>query len=376
MASKTLQLRALRTVQKNDVDVYAFFIPGELITTIADISRIHRNDDNETLEGFQRSAIKKHVRNIADYLDQGDVLFPNSITLAFSPEVEFKQSRGRLPTEAIEAGQTGTLIIPIREEGQRAAWIVDGQQRSLALAQAKKKGLQVPVIAFVAPDLETQREQFILVNKARPLPSRLINELLPTVDTHLPQDLSIRKLPSSLCDLLNRDPESPFFGLIKRMSQDKDDKAVITDTAIIDMIKNSIRNPLGVLAQYKSLGSEPSDTEAMYRALTTYWSAVRDTFPEAWGKPATKSRLMHSAGIYAMGILMDKIMSRAEGHKEPKEHILESLQRIAPHCCWTSGRWEHLGMEWDEIQKVAKHLRLLSELLTRLDYETSLQGKK
>lgn len=370
MTTKTLQLRALRTVQKSNVDVYAFFIPGELITTIADISRIHRND-NDSLEGFQRAAIKKHVRNIADYLDQGDVLFPNSITLAFSPEVEFKQSRGRPPKEAIAAGQTGTLIIPIREEGQRTAWIVDGQQRSLALAQAKKRGLQVPVIAFVAPDLEIQREQFILVNKAKPLPSRLINELLPTVDTHLPQDLSIRKLPSSLCDLLNRDPDSPFHGLIKRMSHGKSDDAVITDTAIIDMIKNSIRNPLGVLAQYKSLGSEPSDTETMYKILISYWSAVRDTFPEAWGKPATQSRLMHSAGIHAMGMLMEKIMNRAIEQEVPEKYILNSLRRIAPHCHWTSGTWEHLGMRWDEIQKVAKHLRLLSDLLTRLDYETS-----
>ena len=375
MKSKSLQLRALRTVQKSDVDIYAFFIPGELITTIADISRIHRDKD-DTLEGFQRKAIQQHVRNIADYLDQGDVLFPNSITLALSPEVEFKQSRGREPKGAIKAGQTGTLIIPIREEGQRDAWIVDGQQRSLALAQAKKKGLQVPVIAFVAPDLETQREQFILVNKAKPLPSRLINELLPTVDTHLPRDLSVRKLPSELCDLLNRDPDSPFYGLIKRLSKTNSDATVITDTAIIDMIKNSIRNPLGVLAQYKSLGSEPSDTESMYLALVTYWSAVRKTFPDAWGKPPSQSRLMHSAGIHSMGILMDKVMSRASGYKNPEAHVRDSLKRIAPHCHWTSGTWEHLGMRWNEIQKVAKHLRLLSDLLTHLDYETSLQGVK
>lgn len=373
MKSKSIQLRALRTVQKSDVDVFAFFIPGELITTIADISRIHR-DDNDSLGGFQRKAIKQHVRNIVDYLDQGDVLFPNSITLALSPEVEFKQSRGREPKGAVKAGQIGTLLIPIREEGQRAAWIVDGQQRSLALAQAKNKGLQVPVIAFIAPDLETQREQFILVNKARPLPSRLINELLPTVDTHLPRDLSVRRLPSELCDLLNRDPESPFHGLIKRMSNEKSSDAVLTDTAIIDMIRDSIRNPLGALAQYKSLGSEPSDTEAMYRTLLTYWSAVRDTFPDAWGKAPTKSRLMHSAGIHAMGILMDKIMNRAAGHGNQEQHIRESLKRIAPHCRWTSGTWEHLGMRWDEIQKIAKHVRLLSDLLSRLDYEASLKG--
>lgn len=375
MKAKTLQLRALRTVQRGDTEVFAFFIPGELITTIADISRIHR-DDNDGLEGFQRKAIQQHVRNIVDYLDQGEVIFPNSIILALAPQVQFKQSRGRPPQDAIKAGQTGTLNIPIREEGQRVAWIVDGQQRSLALAQTSNKGLQVPVIAFVAPNLETQREQFILVNKAKPLPSRLINELLPQVDTHLPRDISVRKLPSELCDLLNRDPESPFYRLIKRMSQDKNKTAVVTDTAIIEMIRASIRNPLGILAQYKSLGSEPSDTEAMYQLLVTYWSNVRDTFPEAWGKPTTKSRLMHSAGIHAMGVLMDKIMNRASGYRRPEHHVRESLNRIAPHCRWTSGTWEHLGMRWNEIQKVDKHVRLLSDVLSRLDYETAQEGAR
>ncbi len=375
MKVKSLQLRALRTVQKGHIDVFAFFIPGELITSIADISRIHR-DDNDLLEGFQRKAIQQHVKNIVEYLDQGDVLFPNSIILALSPEVEFKQSRGRLPKNAIEVGQTGTLTIPILVEGQRVAWIVDGQQRSIALAQAKKKGIPVPVIAFIAPDLETQREQFILVNKAKPLPSRLINELLPTVDTHLPRDLSLRKLPAELCDLLNRDPASPFYGLIKRISQEKSDSAVITDTAIIEMIKNSIRNPLGVLAQYKGFGNEPSDSEGMYQTLITYWSVVRDVFPEAWGKPSTKSRLMHSAGIFSMGILMDKIMNRANSQNNPESHIRSSLDRIAPHCRWTSGNWEQLGLRWDEVQQVSRHLKLLSTLMTHLDYENSVQGVK
>ena len=57
MKESSLKIRALRTTQKKDIEVYAFFIEGELITTIADISRIHR-DDMDTLEGFQRKAIK------------------------------------------------------------------------------------------------------------------------------------------------------------------------------------------------------------------------------------------------------------------------------------------------------------------------------
>lgn len=368
--TKKIHLRAIKTIQGNNVDVYAFFIPGQLITKIADISRIHR-DGEESLEGFQRKAIKAHVNNIAEYLKQEKILFPNSITLAFSPEVEFKQSRGRMPKGAIESGQIGTLEIPLLEEGSRVAWIVDGQQRSLALAAVENKSINVPVIAFVAPDIETQREQFILVNKAKPLPSRLINELLPTVDTRLPRDLSVRKIPAQLCDLLNRDPHSPFFGLIKRSSDPANKEAVVTDTSVIEMIQNSIKNPLGALAQYKSFGDEPSDTEMMYATLLTYWSAVKVTFPKAWGLKPSQSRLMHSAGIHSMGILMDRIMNRADNTNDPFKHVKSSLKKIAPHCRWTTGKWDHLGMKWDEIQKVSKHLKLLSDLLIHLDHEAS-----
>jgi len=375
MISETLQIRALKTTQKTDTDVYAFFIPGSLITKIADISRIHR-DDEDMLEGFQRKAIQQHIKGITDFLNQSDVLFPNAIILAFSPEIEFKQTRGREPAGIINSGQTGTLTIPIRKEGQRVAWIVDGQQRSLALSEANNKDLNVPVVAFVAADLATQREQFILVNKAKPLPSRLINELLPAVDTYLPKDLSVRKLPSELCDLLNRDPNSPFYKLIKRVSSEKDDHAVINDSSIIDMIKNSINNPLGALSQYKSLGTEPSDIESMYKILVTYWTAVKELFPEAWGVKPTQSRLMHSAGLHAMGLLMDKIVNRSAHYDKPDQHIFSSLQAIAPHCRWTTGSWEQLGMRWDEIQKVGKHLRLLSDLLSRLDFEASMALKK
>ena len=375
MKRKKIQLRALRAFQRKDTPIFSFFMPGDLITEIADISRIHRNEE-DGLEGFQRKTIREHVKNIAEYLDQGDVLFPNSIILAFSPEVEFTQSRGREPAGSLQTGQIGTLTIPLREEGQRVAWIVDGQQRSLALAQAKEKGISVPIVAFIAPDLETQREQFILVNKARPLPSRLINELLPEVDIHLPRDLATRKIPSELCGLLNRDPESPFYNLIARLSQDKSSKSIITDSAIIEMIKNSISTPLGVLSQYKSFGTEPSDIDGMYKVLVTYWGAVKKAFPDAWGVPISQSRLMHSAGIVAMGTLMDKIMNRAASHKSPEKHIIDSLKHIAPHCHWKSGTWEHIDMKWNEIQKTGRHVRLLSDVLTHLDYEMTVQKTK
>ena len=203
--SHELIIKALRTQQGDNLDVYLFFMRGADVTRIADISRIERSE-TDNLKGFQRPEIKTHVKSIVDYLNQGQVIFPNAIILAMSPEVKFLMARGPKPEGLIDISQSGTLSIPIYEEGHRVAWIVDGQQRSIALSHANNPDLPVPVVAFISDDLEIQREQFILVNKARPLPTRLINELLPeTRSILLPRDLSTRKIPSELCKLLNRE---------------------------------------------------------------------------------------------------------------------------------------------------------------------------
>ncbi len=303
-----LVVRALHTTQGEGLDVYAFFIKGGDIVRVADISRIERDAADE-LKGFQRPEIRQHVKGIVDYLNQGDVLFPNAIILALAPDVKFAASRGSKPAGDTRVSESGTLTLPIYAEGQRVAWIVDGQQRSIALSQAQHKDLAVPVIGFVSDRLSVQREQFILVNKAKPLPTRLINELLPETATFvLPRDLVARKVPAELVSTLNQDPASPFFRLVKRASDRGASEAVVTDTALLSLIKSSLSNPLGALAPFKSVGREGGgDVGGMYRILTTYWSAVKAVFPDSWGKDPKQSRLMHSAGLMAMSLLMDAI---------------------------------------------------------------------
>jgi len=360
-------VRALHTLQGEGLDVYAFFIQGSEIAAMADISRIERNEKEE-LHGFQRPEIKAHVKGIIEYLDQANVLFPNAVILAISPEVKFSPSRGPRPEGLSEISQSGTLSIPIYEEGERIAWIVDGQQRSLALSKTKNSKIPVPVIAFVSNNLEIQREQFILVNKAKPLPSRLINELLPeTRGIVLPRELSSRKIPSELCDLLNRDPKSPFYQLVKRPSYKKnsDSKAIITDTAIVNMIRSSLNNPLGALAPYKSAGNEGVDIASMYQLLLLYWGAVKEIFPEAWGKDPRQSRLMHSAGIESMGVLMDRIYAKLSSASNDYKSIKKEVRRIAHVCKWTSGKWESMGVEWNEIQNTTRDIKKLQDTLVR-----------
>lgn len=361
-------VNALRTWQGNH-EIFSFFVPGKDLLRIADIERIGR-DTRERLKGFQRGEIQKHVRSILEYLNHGKVLFPNAIILAIAPEVEFVQSRGPRRNGAASLTDAGYLTIPLRELGQRVAWVVDGQQRSIALSRSSSPELPVPVVAFVAEDLEVQRQQFIVVNKARPLPQRLIDELLPeTTGVLLPRDLASRRIPSELCNTLNKDRNSPFLGLIRRPSSQNGSDGIVIDSAVVGMIKDRIESPLGALGQFRGLGNKPSDLNRMYDLLVAYWSAVKHVFPNAWGKTAQQSRLMHSAGIAAMGMLMDRIATKIDLSERCERQFETELRRIAPRCAWTEGMWPYINVPWNGIEHTRRSVKALADVLSRLYIE-------
>ena len=164
------------------------------------------------------------------------------------------------------------------------------------------------------------------------------------------------------------DPESPFFGLIRRASTPTEDKtkAVVTDTGLVEAMKESLESPSGVLFPYRNIAAGTTDTAGIRQVLLTYWTAVRNTFPDAWGLPPTRSRLMGGVGIRAMGRLMERIMAHVDVTTEDAVKSTElELQRVAPACRWTSGVWPELGLPWDELQNTPRHISALSNFLAR-----------
>jgi DGQHR domain-containing protein len=362
-----LKRRALKINQCKGHTLYLFCLTGEEILQVADISRVSRDEAGKLL-GYQRAEVKRHVQDIVDYLNNDDIIFPNSLILALSSQVRFTSSRGPRVSDGL--GVSGEIQIPLSQDSsRRPAWIVDGQQRALALSKSKRRHLPVPVNAFIADDVAVQRDQFLRVNSTRPLPRGLITELLPEVSTSLPPNLEARKIPSALCDLLSKNETSPFSGLIRRNSTPRNlrKRAVISDTSIVKMIQESLGSPSGCLFPYRNIATGESDFEGMWLLLRTYWTAVKEVFPDAWAKPPNKSRLMHGAGIRAMGRLMDRIMSSVDvTNSDAITGIKKELNAIAPVCKWTSGRWHELGnLSWNEIQNVPRHIRVLSNLLIR-----------
>lgn len=371
--NRFITVKALRTVQGENFNIFTFFIYAQDLNLIADISRLKTSTDGDLI-GFQRPEIKLHIKGITEYLDLRNVIFPNSIILALSPEIKFTQSRGTKTANDSSISQSGSLKLPIFPQGERIAWIVDGQQRALALANTKNSTLPIPVVGFISQNLEVQREQFILINKVKPLPNRLINELLPsTRSVILPREINSRKLPAEICYLLNDDPTSAFHQIIKRSSFSKSE-AYINDSSVIQMIRNSISNPLGALVTFKDQNGDIKNMEGLYKILITYWNAVKETFPDAWSKEPKQSRLTHSVGILAMGVLMDQIYSRKfQSTKNIYEMFCSELGKISSSCAWTSGEWQGLNLPWNELQHTSKDIKRLQEFLIHTYNQSSNQ---
>lgn len=365
-ARSVIKVNALRVVQDRKHPLYMFVLTAAQLEEVAQVRRLGRDGHGE-LDGYQRGEVRRHVTAIADYLNAGKglVLFPHALILALTTPVAFSAAG----PETSAVGELGTLTIPLRA-GPKPALVVDGQQRTIALARVRRRDFPVPICAFQANDVDTQREQFLRVNSTHPLPRGLIAELIPHVKSTLPQQLALRQAPSALCETLNRDETSPFRGLIRRPSYPAAERkrAVVSDTALIAMLQDSFTSPTGALFAYRNVATGSVDLEGARRVLVAYWNAVRATFPDAWGLPTRQSRLMHSVGLRAMGKLMDRAMA-ATNVNDPRleARLRRELSRLKPRCRWTSGTWEELGgLDWNELQNVTSHVRMLTDFLQRV----------
>src|SRR5688572_17730790 len=361
MSESELRIPAIEVRQSEGRTLYSFAVDGKLVPRFAAISRVHRRD--AALEGYQRPEVLAHISEIRDYLESESPMIPNAVVIAFDKRVRFEPLAGQ--DIQLRYARQGTLVIPLDSEPDDAAkpgFVVDGQQRLAAIRDAALDQFPICVSAFIAQGVRDQIEQFILVNSTKPLPKGLIYELLPSTETTLPSLLRRRRFPAYLLDRLNRDEDSPLNGLIQTPTTPQ---GIIKDNSILKMLENSLSD--GLLYRFRHAESDNGDADAMLTVLKAFWKACSEVFPQAWGIPAKRSRLMHGAGIVTMGFLMDAIADRHRAERlTSQESFRVDLEAIKPECRWTDGYWffgPGRERKWNEIQNTSKDIQLLSNHL-------------
>jgi DGQHR domain-containing protein len=356
-----LRFPALEIQQSDGATLYAFAADGKQIPLFSAVSRVGR-DTESSITGYQRPEVVAHIAAIRQYLESGQPMIPNSIVIAFDERVQFVPARAKSPTVY---SRPGTLIIPVDErhtDAEKPGWIVDGQQRTAAIREARIDEFPICITAFVTASEEDQRAQFILVNSTKPLPKGLIYELLPSTNGALPIALQRKRFPSYLLDRLNYDDDSPLDGLIRTPTTPD---GIIKDNSVLRMLENSLYD--GVLYHYRDPDTGEGDTDSMLRVLKDYWAAVRDTFSDAWGLPSRRSRLMHGVGVVSLGFIMDAIGDEFLPDATPTaDDFTRGLAHLVPCCRWTGGYWQfardHLR-RWNDLQNTPRDIQLLTDLL-------------
>lgn len=337
---------AISPKQSAVAKVFAFSASSKDVFKFASIDRIGRNEQGH-LHGFQRSQVTNHIKEIATYLAKEDAILPNSVVIAFTSGISVE-----------ETSINGISKVLISTGDKPQGLIVDGQQRLTALSQIPDKDFEVLVSCIVCESEEELRKQFILINNTRSLPKSLIYELLPTVNG-LPDRLSSRSMASSLTEQLNFDSRSELY---KKVKMHTNPGGLIQDTVVQKMIMNSLAD--GVL---REVVSQQDGINLSFKLVSDFFQAIAETFPEAWKNHTPRtSRLVHGAGIIAMGYVMEHLYFSMEARTV--EDFKAGLDLLDGKTAWTSGDWK-FGTEernwrpWNDLQNLNKDWMALSSYL-------------
>ena len=343
LSSEPMKYLALCARQSSEHQVLTFAAKAADVLRFAAIDRIGRDAHGE-ISGFQRPQAAAHIREIRDYLEKPNAVLPNPIVVAFIDHV------------ILEDRQDGSAMLSIDVRDGPPGLVVDGQQRLSALVDIDRD-FEVFISALICPDEAELRRQFVLINNTKPLPKSLIYELLPMVDD-LPPRLSRRSTAADLTARLNFE-HTALKGYIK---QHTCPDGIVADTVMQKIIMESLSN--GVMRELINL---PKGADKCVRLISNFFEAVKRVFPEAWyGQKPSSSRLLHGAGIQAMGDVMEVLAQRVGARST--DEFQGGLQCLKGRTAWTEGEWE-LGGEirrWNALQNVNRDVALLKHYLVNL----------
>lgn len=336
---------ALVPKQSDTHNVFTFCAKASEIFSFAMINRIARSTDGG-ISGFQRPQVANHIKEIREYLSRNDAVLPNAVVVAFTSGI------------TISKISDGLAKVTINTDNDNLGYIVDGQQRLSALCGLPDKNFEVIITGLLCLDEEELRKQFILINNTKPLPKSLIYELLPTV-SDLPDRLSSRSIAATLVERLNYDEGSSLKSLVKMHTNPL---GIIQDTVMQRFIMLSLAD--GIMRELSTL---ENGLDRCYTITNNYFKAISKVFTDEWhGKTPKTSRLVHSAGIIAMGYVMEHLHSTTGAVRSSE--FAEGLKVLKGKTAWTHGFWEFSAdsrRPWNAIQFVPRDYQELAHFLVR-----------
>ncbi len=314
LPSKRISVLAIQITDKNDTTFYVTAIPAKTLFSCSYISRA----DEDPIKGYQRLLNKSRTKQIADYLNQGQ-LIPGAIILSTQPAAKLEYD-----------SKTHHLHFTI---SPKSFLVIDGQHRLFGASEANNTiTLPVSILCGLTQELEVQ--YFNDINgEQRGVPRTLQLE----IEKFLVAAESNDQIRIKLFHALNERPDSPLLG---RMSATKSVQGKLTHVPFKAAIDPLLDEPI-----MKRL-----DFDQKVQLLLNFLKAVEAILVESTGD---SKKLSNAAFFQALFIafkgITQVVVERYQNYKEESfKSILTPLENID----WSV----HSGTNRASIQALSKHI--------------------
>jgi DNA sulfur modification protein DndB len=327
----------VKPLQKNPISVPAFrytYGRTKMYTFLIDphdlleVSYVARREARG--ERFYQRLIKKdRLNKISRYINDTNNILPNNLIIAFgepgSKFVRFDVLENSYKGKCTSGIDVSYGILQFPRE-YRSCWIIDGQHRLYAFADAQRK-VYIPVTAFQDLEIEKQCKIFLDINKnQKPVPPDLVwdlnGEMIPSEE-----DGIISNVVKSLND------GGPLYHKIRIPSKGIRKKENLLKMAGVCISIKKMRlvrqNTLSKTAN-PFYDPEPSKmVSKLSKGLSDYFTCVKEVLNEDW-KLANKGFVLDDGGNSVMIRLFEKIVSRCVDKGEPtKDDYKKYLEPLA-----------------------------------------------
>lgn len=263
-----LRVTARRIRQKSHT-LYVFAMNSEDLVPLTYVTPRSQDSPDE----IQRILIPKRAKEIGAYIQDELSLFPNAIVLSLDDEVEIQETAD---------ADVVTIVFPSHDG--KHAYILDGQHRLSGFEHSQGVQYDLPVVALYNADEALRAKIFADINSKQ----------MQVSDVHLlGLYYQIKALPAEeaatvdVIEALAQDADSPLRDRVKRL--DDQSGTWVKNTALKRWIGPHTQSG-GVLS-----AKTPSEQARIFKE---YFSGIRATWPDAWGKP--KHALTKPFGIEIM----------------------------------------------------------------------------
>lgn len=296
------------------VNVYRGFAP---LGTLSDMSKADIYDAKNNPLGTQRDLSPKHAQDAYEYVKNSE--------LGFWPEVFLCARKNNILTfksisdEYPEIGILEVDINQIIESPEVLISRVDGNHRlNYGNGNEKKfSRIEKPVSFCLAFDLN-QDEEIKLFKDINKNQKPMNTSHLDGIEVRLSEEDELKRRNPDLyiAQKLSSDESSPLHGRVYEGGK----KPVGVEIPL-----RGLRTAMQYLLSRSSQLPRLADTEAQYKVIKNYFSAVKEWQPKAW----TNSKdyiILRGAGLWAISFLGAQVIDRALiNNKFDKDSLLKIL---------------------------------------------------